>query len=115
MSQVIDINAGQLEGYLKQGNPLLMLIWIRSCDKCRRFKPIFNRLPDYYPDVKFLSMNMFGSLENLRLAETYEKENTPIIPAFCDGKHLGTFVGYFSMIDFREKLDEIFENNNCFA
>ena len=60
-------------------------------------------------------MNMFGSLENLRLAEQYEKENTPIIPVFCDGNHLSTLVGYFSMNEFREKLDEIFQNNNCFA
>jgi thiol-disulfide isomerase/thioredoxin len=115
MSQVIDINAEQLDGYLKQGNPLLLLIWIRSCDKCRRFKPIFNRLPDFYPDVIFLSMNMFGSVENLRLAEKYEKENTPIIPIFCDGKHLRTLVGYFSQNDFREKLDKIFQKYNCFA
>ena len=115
MSQVIDIEAGQLDGYLRQGKPLLLLIWIRSCDKCRRFKPIFKKLSNYYSDVIFLSMNMFSSLENLRLAEKYEKENTPIIPVFCDGKHLDTLVGYFSMNDFREKLDEIFQNYNCFA
>ena len=89
------------------------MIWIKSCDQCRRFKPIFNQLPDHYPRAKFLRMNMFESMENLRLAERYEKETTPIIPVFCRGEHLGTFIGYYSLEDFRAKLDEILSENNC--
>jgi len=113
LSQIIDIQAEQLEDYVKQGKPVVLLIWIKSCDLCRRFKPIFNQLPEHYPDVVFLRMNMFDSIENLRLAERYEKENTPIIPVFCRGEHLGTFIGYYSMEDFRAKLDKVFEENGC--
>ena len=113
MSQIQDIDAEQLDSIVKQGDPVLLLIWIKSCDQCRRFKPIFNQLPEYYPRVKFLRMNMFESMENLRLAERYEKETTPIIPVFCRGEHLGTFIGYYSLEDFRAKLDEILSENNC--
>lgn len=52
---------------------------------------------------------MLQSMENLRLAEQYEKETTPIIPVFCKGEHLGTFIGYYSLEDFRAKFDEIME------
>ena len=68
----MDINAEQLDGYVEQGGPVLLLIWIRNCDQCRRFKPIFNQLPEYYPGVQFLRMNMFKTMENLKLAEKYE-------------------------------------------
>ena len=113
MSQIVDINAEQLDSYVEQGRPVLLLIWIRNCDQCRLFKPIFNQLPEYYPDVQFLRMNMFETMENLRLAEKYEKETTPIIPVFCRGEHLGTFIGYYSLEDFREKLDTFFRENDC--
>ena len=113
MSQVIDIMAEELDQYVEQGGPVLLLIWIRNCDQCRLFKPIFNQLPEYYPGVQFLRMNMFKSMENLRLAEKYEKETTPIIPVFCRGEHLGTFIGYYSMEDFREKLDKVLRENDC--
>lgn len=115
MSQIIDINAEELEGYVEQGSPVLLLIWIKSCDQCRRFKPVFNQLPEHYPDVQFLRMNMYDTMENLRLAEKYEKETTPIIPVFCRGEHLGTFIGYYSLEDIRVKLDEVFTKNSCFS
>ena len=113
MSQIIDINAEQLDQYVEQGRPVLLLIWIRNCDQCRLFKPIFNQLPEYYPEAQFLMMNMFKTMENLRLAEKYEKETTPIILVFCRGEHLGTFIGYYSMEEFREKVDMVFKENNC--
>lgn len=115
MSQIIDINAEELDIFVEKGNPVLLLIWIKSCDQCRRFKPVFNQLPEHYRSVQFLRMNMFETMENLRLAEKYEKENTPIIPVFCKGEHLGTFIGYYSLEDFRARLDEVFTKNHCFS
>lgn len=56
---------------------------------------------------------MFDSIENLRLAEKYEKEKTPIIPVFYKGEHMGTFVGYYSLEAFRARLDEVFRENKC--
>jgi thioredoxin-like negative regulator of GroEL len=106
---ITDINADQLESYLQEGGTVVLLIWIRRCDQCAKFKPVFQQLPEYYPDVVFLRMNMLQSMENLRLAEQYEKETTPIIPVFCKGEHLGTFIGYYSLEDFRAKFDEIME------
>ena len=103
-----------MDGFIGLGKPVVLLIWIKSCDQCRRFKPVFNQLPEYYPEVVFLRMNMFDSMENLRLAEKYEKENTPIIPVFCRGEHLGTFVGYYSLEEFRGKINEVFKENRCF-
>jgi len=115
MSQIIDINAEELDSYIAKGSPVLLLIWIKSCDQCRRFKSVFNQLPEQYPSVQFLRMNMFESMENLRLAEKYEKETTPIIPVFCGGEHVVTFIGYYSLEDFRARLDEVFTEYRCFS
>ncbi|MCW4012059.1 MAG: thioredoxin family protein [Candidatus Bathyarchaeota archaeon] len=108
---IVDINAEQLDAYLQQGRVVVLLIWIKRCDQCAKFKPVFQQLPDYYLDVTFLRMNMLESMENLRLAEKYEKEQTPIIPVFCKGDHIGTFIGYYSLDDFMAKFDEIVEEN----
>ena len=107
---IIDINAEQLKSYLEQGGVVVLLIWIKRCDQCAKFKPVFQQLPEFYSDIIFC-MNMFETMENLRLAEQYEKEQTPIIPVFCGGEHLGTFVGYYSFEDFRAKFDEIVKEN----
>lgn len=115
MSQILDIDAEQLDGIVMRGKPVVLLIWIKSCDQCRRFKPVFNQLPEQYPEVQFLRMNMFDSMENLRLAEKYEKESTPIIPVFCNGEHLGTFTGYHSLENFRMSLNTVFGENECFS
>jgi GTP-sensing pleiotropic transcriptional regulator CodY len=56
-------------------------------------------------------MDMYETMENLRRAEQYEESITPIIPVFCNGDHLGTFVGYYSYEDFTSKLDEEIEKN----
>lgn len=104
---IVDINAEQLDSYVQQGGVVVLLIWIKRCDQCNKFKPVFQQLPDYYPEVTFLRMNMLASMENLRLAEQYEKEQTPIIPVFCKGEHIGTFIGFYSLDDFRAKFDEV--------
>jgi thioredoxin-like negative regulator of GroEL len=108
---IVDINAEQLDSYIQQEGIVVLLIWIKRCDQCNRFKPVFQQLPEIYPDVTFLRMNMLESMENLRLAEQYEKEQTPIIPVFCRGEHVGTFIGYYSLGDFRAKFDEVVGEN----
>ncbi|MFH1180142.1 MAG: thioredoxin family protein [Candidatus Bathyarchaeota archaeon] len=113
MSEIEDIDAAQLDSYVEKGKPVLLLIWRKGCDQCRRFKPVFNQLPQAYPEATFLNMSMFNSMENLRLAEKYEKDMTPITLVFCKGILLGTFVGYYSLLDFRSKLGEVFEKNQC--
>jgi thiol-disulfide isomerase/thioredoxin len=115
INPIIDINAGELEDYTTKGNPVLLMIWIKGCDQCRRFKPVFNQLPEHYPTAQFLSMNMYKTMDNLRLAENYEKETTPIILVFCRGEHHKTFIGYYSLENFKMKLDEVFNENSCFS
>ncbi len=108
---IVDINAEQLESYVQREKIVVLLIWIKRCNQCAKFKPIFQQLPENYPDTVFLQMNMLDSMENLRLAEQYEKEQTPIIPVFCQGKHLGTFVGYYSLEEFKVKFDELIQES----
>jgi thioredoxin-like negative regulator of GroEL len=113
MPDIIEINECELNDYVKQGNLTLLLIWIKRCDQCDAFKPVFKQLTEYYSEATFLSMNMLSSMENLRCAEQYEIETTPMVPVFCRGEHLDTFVGYYTLDEFREKLEEIRRGHNC--
>lgn len=113
MTEIIEINEEKLDSYIEKGNLVLLLIWIKRCDQCDAFKPVFKELREYYPDATFLTMNMLASMENLRRAEEFEIDTTPIVPVFCKGEHLGTFVGYYSLDEFRSKLEEIRSEKEC--
>jgi hypothetical protein len=41
-------------------------------------------------------LSYFIGSGNTAFAEQYDKEQTPIIPVFCEGEHLDSFVGYYS-------------------
>ncbi len=111
MKEIFDINADELDQYLDEGKAVVLLIWKKHCSLCARFKPFFKELPEEYPDIQFLMMNMMETMENLRLAERYEADTTPIIPVFCEGEHLGTFVGLYEEDEFKSRLEEILEKN----
>ena len=111
MSEIYEINAEQLDEHVAKGGLVLLLIWVKRCDQCDSFKPIFEELSDRYEDATFLMMNMYESMENMRLAEKYEKSITPIVPVFCKGEHIGTFVGDYTLEDFKAKLDEVIAKN----
>lgn len=113
MAEIIEIDECDLNYYIEQGNLTLLLIWIKRCDQCDAFKPIFKKLTEKYPKATFLSMNMLSSMENLRCAETYEVETTPIVPIFCKGEHIGTFVGYYTLEEFIEKFEKIRSEHQC--
>jgi len=113
MTEIIEINEAQLDSYVEQGNLVLLLIWIKRCDQCDAFKPVFEQLTKDYPEATFLTMNMLASMENLRSAEEFEIDTTPIVPVFCNGEHLGTFVGYYNIEDFKSKLEEIRSEHGC--
>jgi thioredoxin-like negative regulator of GroEL len=113
MAQIVEINECDLNDHVEKGNLTLLLIWIKRCDQCDAFKPVFEQLTESYPDATFLSMNMLSSMENLRCAEQYEIETTPIVPVFCHGELLDTFVGYYTFDEFREKFEEIRREHNC--
>jgi thioredoxin 1 len=94
--------------------PVVVEFWIRSCGECQRFNPVYEQLPAVFGgSVKFVKINMFLSLENLRLAEDFGVEETPTVKLFCDGKEVGEVVGYRPIDKAVTDIKEILEREKC--
>jgi len=106
VNTVADIEAETFEERMKAVDGLAVVeFWIRSCSQCKKFKPVYEKLPEIFGDnVRFLRMNMFKSIENLRLAEGLGVEETPNVKFFCKGIEVGEFVGYLPLDDAVEEI-----------
>ena len=88
MNQVVEIPAEYFDREVKNyDRPVVIKFWIWSCSFCQKFKPISEKLPEIFNDkIKFLKMNMFPSLDNLKLVEGLGVEDAPTINFFCKGE-----------------------------
>jgi len=116
MSQVVEIPAEYFDREVKNSDkPVIIEFWIRSCSFCQKFKPIYEKLSEIFDDkVKFLKMNMFLSLDNLKLAEGLGVEDTPTLKLFCNGEEIGEIVGYRSHDAVITEIEEILKNGGCY-
>ncbi len=59
-------------------------------------------------------MNMFPSLDNLKLAEGLGVEDTPTLKLFCKEEEIGEIVGYSSRDAVIPEIEEILKNGGCY-
>ena len=111
MTQVVEIMADAFESTVKEADkPVVIEFWIKSCPNCRKFKPIYEKLPETFNDkIAFVKMNMFSSLANLKLAEGLGVEYTPTVKLFCKGREIGQIVGYRSLEQVAKEINEMLE------
>jgi len=89
---------------------VIIEFWVRSCSNCKKFRPIYDKLPEIFGDkAKFLKMNMFLSLENLKLAEGLGVEETPTLKLFCKGREIGQIIGYMPLDKATKEIEDIFK------
>ena len=115
MNQIVEISAEHFEREVKNTDrPVVIEFWIRSCSFCQKFKPIYEKLSAIFDGkAKFLAMNMFHSLENLKLAEGLGVEDTPTLKIFCRGKEFGEVIGYRPLDKVVDEIREILETKEC--
>ncbi|HUS77604.1 MAG TPA: thioredoxin family protein [Patescibacteria group bacterium] len=115
MAEISDIQADSFEDEVKRaGGAVVLEFWIRSCNGCQKFKPVYDRLPEVMGDrVKFLRMNMMKSIENLRLAEGMGVEETPTTKVFCNGDEAGEIVGYRPLEEAVQEIDGALSDTAC--
>lgn len=76
MVEIKDIQAVDLDAEVKSSTrPVVLEFWIRSCDQCRKFKPIYEKLLEHFDNVRFYRMNMMMGRE--RTTEAWEESATP--------------------------------------
>jgi thioredoxin 1 len=115
MNQVVEVPAEHFEREVQNTDrPVVIEFWIRSCSFCQKFKPIYEKLPAIFGEkVKFFAMNMFRSLENLKLAEGLGVEDTPTLKIFCRGKEVGEIIGYRPLDKIVDEIREILKTTEC--
>ncbi len=59
-------------------------------------------------------MNMFPSLDNLKLAEGLGAEDAPTLNLFCKGEEIGEIVGYSSRDAVIPEIEEILKNGGFY-
>ena len=111
MNQVIEIAADCFKRTVDGSDkPVIIEFWIKSCGNCRKFRPVYEKLPEIFGDkADFLKVNMFLSLDNLKLAEGLGVEETPTLKLFCKGREIGQIIGYRSLDDVVKEIEEILE------
>jgi thioredoxin-like negative regulator of GroEL len=110
MNQIQDVEAKQIQGIVKTNKNVVILVWVKSCSSCAKFKPIFEQLPEHKDEVLFLRMNMLKTIENLRFAEDKEVEETPTTLIYVNGKHIDSIIGYHDLEETLNMIEKITEN-----
>lgn len=115
MTTMRDIEAGSFEKEAQFSKiPVVLLFWVRSCDQCRRFKPVYEELSSTLDHkATFLGMNMMRSLENLRFAEEMGVEETPTTKIFCRGAEAGSIVGFRTLEEALGEVNAILKSGPC--
>jgi thioredoxin 1 len=105
-----EIESDDFENEINSSNkPVSIFFWVRSCDGCRKYKPVYDELSNHISEVRFLKMGMLKSIENLRLAESLGVEETPTTVIFCRGKKVGSIVGFREVEEAKEEINNILE------
>lgn len=109
MANVMEVSSTSFDMDVKAADkPVVVEFWIRSCGYCQKYKPIYKTLPEIFGDkITFLEMNMFQSLENLKLAEGFGVEETPTLKFFCKAKEIGEIVGFRPLNKVIEEIEKI--------
>ncbi|MCW4041500.1 MAG: thioredoxin family protein [Candidatus Bathyarchaeota archaeon] len=99
MNKIIETSATSFMTTMKESEePVIVEFWIRSCVNCQKFKEVYAQLPEIFGDkINFFAINMFQSLENLKLAEELGVENTPTLKIYRKGKIIGEIIGFRSL------------------
>ena len=111
MSEILDVNADDLLDLVSKNDRVVVLVWIRSCSACTKFKLVFNQLPDHVENVTFLRMNQLKTIENLRLSEAKGMDETPTTFVYCNGEYIESIVGYHPIEETIKLIEDTFYCN----
>ena len=107
--RVLDVNADDWEKEVLQSDTLVLVdFWHERCPWCKRLEPIYNEVAEEYRDrVKFAKINVLSSHENQHVAVEYGVMGTPTLIFFCDGRPVGTAVGFQPKERLKQLVDDM--------
>ncbi len=106
--KILHLSSEEFEVELKESKGLLVLdFFSEECPPCAKLAPIYERMSEKFPEVKFVKMLRQA---NRPLAERYEVKGSPTVLFFLNGVEVGErLTGYISKAEIRIALEKILE------
>ena len=110
---VIEVNANTWEKEVLQSKTLVLVdFWHERCIWCTRLAPIFEEVAEEYKDqVKFATLNVLSSSENQQIGFENGVMGTPTIVFFCEGRSVGTAVGFQPKERLQQLVQDLLTNH----
>ena len=95
-----EITDAQFDQEIKEGTALVDF-WAPWCGPCLMMAPVYDKMSQKYPQLKFLKVN---TTENLEQAGKYGVSGIPCIIVFKDGQEIDRLVGFRPEPAFEEAI-----------
>ena len=112
---VEDIQAKDFKEEINNEKPVVIEFWIKSCGNCKKFKSVYEELSNIFSEkLRFTRINMFESVENLKLAENLGTEETPTLKFFHKNQEIGEIIGFKTLEVATQEINKIInESDSC--
>ena len=106
---LIDVDSDNWKKEVLEAKSLVLVdFWHERCPWCRRLDPIYAEVAGEYGDkVKFAKLNVFSSQENSQLAVANGVMGTPTLIFYCQGRQIGTLVGFQQKDQLKKAIDDM--------
>ena len=110
---VADVNADDWEKEVLQSETLVLVdFWHERCPWCKRLDPIYAEVAEEYKGrVKFAKLNVLSSHENQHIGVENGVMGTPTLIFYCDGRPVGTAVGFQPKQRLKQLVDDMIEKH----
>ena len=110
---VVEVNADDWEKEVLQSETLVLVdFWHERCPWCKRLDPIYEVVAEEYRGrVKFAKLNVLSSHENQHIGVENGVMGTPTLIFFCEGRSVGTTVGFQPRERLRQLVDDMIQRH----
>ena len=110
---VVVVNADDWEKEVLQSEALVLVdFWHERCPWCKRLDPIYEEVAEEYKGrVKFAKLNVLSSHQNQHIGVENGVMGTPTLIFFCEGRSVGTTVGFQPRERLRQLVDDMIQRH----
>lgn len=87
---IIDLNDSNFDKTISSDNPTLVDFWAEWCGPCKSMHPIFERMSNKFPNVKFARVNVDS---NQNISMKYAVQSIPTFIMFKSGQIIDKMMG----------------------
>jgi len=87
---IIDLNDSNFDKTISSDNPTLVDFWAEWCGPCKSMHPIFERMSNKFPNVKFARVNVDN---NQNISMKYAVQSIPTFIMFKSGQIIDKMMG----------------------